>query len=477
MADTTMAPHVVIFPFPAQGHVNSMLKLAELLCLAGIHVTFLVSIDIHKRLVRNSDVESRFTSYSTFKFETLPSEIYQDNPHTNDLVAFLHNSLKVAAKPFLRELLKRDHYHEANRPPITCIIADGIISFAIDLAEELGVSVIYFRTISACAFWAYFCIPQLMEAEELPFTDVGCDMDVPIKNVKGMESFLRRRDLPDFCRASDLSSTGFTMVLTETQQTPRAHGLILNTFEDLEGPILSQIRTHCPNVYTIGPLHAHLKARLAAKSSSNSLWEEDGNCIKWLDEQPSRSVIFVSFGSITVLTKNQLLEFWHGIVNSSKRFLWVMRPEYIIDQDDASKIPLELEKATKERGYMVNWAPQEQVLAHNAIGGFLTHSGWNSTLESIFEGVPMICWPFFADQQMNSRFVEEVWKLGIDIKDTCDRAIVEKKVRELMEVRSEELLKKANTMAKLARDSIGEGGSSSLNLDRLIQHIKATVTP
>lgn len=306
-------------------------------------------------------------------------------------------------------------------------------------------------------------------------------MDAPITNVKGMEGFLRRRDLPSFCRVRDIGSLDFKMVLSETGQTPRANGLILNTFDDLEGPILSHIRTRCPNLYTIGALHAHLKSRLAAnsnsssnKSSSNSLWEEDRSCMEWLDQQPTKSVLYVSFGSFAVVTKEQLLEFWHGLVNSGVKFLWVIRPGIIIGKDDEEhhkSIPAGLEAATKERGYMVGWAPQEEVLAHPAIGGFWTHSGWNSTLESIVEGVPMICWPYFADQQVNSRFVGEVWKIGLDMKDTCDKVIVEKMIRDLMVIRKDEFLKRADHIAQLVRKGIEQKGSSFCNLERLIQDI------
>lgn len=291
--------------------------------------------------------------------------------------------------------------------------------------------------------------------------DTAKDMDTTITNVKGMEGFLRCRDLPSFCRVQDLGSPDFKMVLSETQQTPRAKGLILNTFEDLEGSTLSHIRNICPNLYTIGPLHAHLKTRIHSSwtSCSNSLWEEDKSCINWLDRQHSQSVLYVSFGSMTVVTREQLLEFWHGLVNSQVRFLWVIRPDLITakngEERKSTPEELELEEATKERGYRLGWAPQEEVLSHPAVGGFLTHSGWNSTLESIVEGVPMICWPYFADQQVNSRFVgEEVWKLGLDMKDTCDRVIVEKMIRDLMVERKDEFLQRVGEMKKLARKSI-----------------------
>ena len=131
--------------------------------------------------------------------------------------------------------------------------------------------------------------------------------------------------------------------------------------------------------------------------------------------------------------------------------------------------------ATEERGYIVGWVPQEEVLNHPAIGGFLTHSGWNSTLESMVAGVPMICWPMFADQTVNSRFVGEAWKLGLDMKDTCDRVTIEKMVRDLMVVRKDEFVQSANRMTKLAREAVSEGGSSYCNLNRLIEYIRSMV--
>ncbi|KAK4833704.1 hypothetical protein QYF36_002791 [Acer negundo] len=138
----------------------------------------------------------------------------------------------------------------------------------------------------------------------------------------------------------------------------------------------------------------------------------------------------VSFRSLVNLTRLQTLEFLHGLVNSGKPFLWVVRPDLIVGESGIE--PMELEIVTKEKGFIVSWAPQEEVLAHPAVGGFLTHSGWNSTLESINAGVPMICWPQIADQQVNSRCVSEVWKIGFDMKDTCDRLTVEKLVRDLI---------------------------------------------
>ncbi|KAL9411225.1 hypothetical protein AB3S75_044922 [Citrus x aurantiifolia] len=172
------------------------------------------------------------------------------------------------------------------------------------------------------------------------------------------------------------------------------------------------------------------------------------------------------------MSRDQLIEFYYGLVNSKKGFLWVIRPDLISGKDGESQIPEEVVEATKERGYIAGWVPQEEVLAHKAVGGFLIHCGWNSTLESIMAGMPMICWPSFADQQINSRFVDEVWKLGLDIKDLFDRNIVEKAVNDLMVKRKEEFMESADQMANLAKKSVNEGGSSYCNLDRLVKDIK-----
>lgn len=305
-------------------------------------------------------------------------------------------------------------------------------------------------------------------------------MDAPITRVPESEVLIRQRDLPGFYRNYNPAklTIEFELALNEGKQLPRAQGLILNTFEELERPILSQLRSICPKTYAIGPLHAHFKTRLVLQTkyptsnSSNCLWEEEKHCIDWLDKQLTKSVIYINMGSLAVMTMDQLIEFWHGLVNSGKRFLWVRRPGSIIGYEDTYVIPEELSNGTKERGCIVSWVAQEEVLAHSAIGAFLTHAGWNSTLESIIEGVPMICWPQHADQQVNSRFVSEVWKLGMDMKDTCDRVLIEKTVREVK--LENEIMQSINITAKLGRESIAKGGSSYNDLNHLIDDINLT---
>lgn len=465
--------HVLIFPLPAQGNVNPMLLLAELLALSDVHVTFLNTHHIHLRLGQFSDIEAR---HPTLHFETFADGVPDDHPRFGGNMEEFFNHVKFHGALKLRELC----LEQPGKPKITCIIGDGMFGdITLDIGDEFGIPIIHFRTSSACSFWSYFSVPKLLQSNELPIRGKE-DMDRIIKKIPGMENLIRCRDLPSFFRGNRGHIPLETLAF-QTHQTLRAKALILNTCEDLEGPVLSQIRLHFPKLYDLGPLHTHLNFRKASKTASSeelppssvsSLWEVDRSCMSWLDAQQPKSVIYVSFGSITTMSRDELVEIWYGLVNSKKRFLWVIRPDMVAEQD-GKDLPLELVEGTKERGCTVGWAPQQEVLAHKAVGGFLTHCGWNSTLESVVAGVPMICWPYFGDQQINSRYVSEVWQIGLDMKDVCDRKVVENMVNDLMVERREEFQRSTQALAASAKTSVSEGGSSYSEFDGLIEYLRS----
>ncbi|XP_022039829.2 7-deoxyloganetin glucosyltransferase-like [Helianthus annuus] len=195
-------------------------------------------------------------------------------------------------------------------------------------------------------------------------------------------------------------------------------------------------------------------------------------CIKWLDTKPASSVVYVNFGSITVMTHQQLVEFCWGLANSKHSFLWIMRAGLVDGESDA--LPLEFFQETSGRGMLAGWCPQEQVINHPSIGGFLTHSGWNSTVESISSGVPMICWPFFSDQFPNCWLSCTKWGVAMEIDSDVKRDEVERLVVELMAGEKGMVMRKnaMNWKNKAIAASSVPDGSAVIDLEKLINELK-----
>jgi len=178
----------------------------------------------------------------------------------------------------------------------------------------------------------------------------------------------------------------------------------------------------------------------------------------------------VNFGSITVMTPEQLLEFAWGLADSKKPFLWIIRPDLVIG--GSFILSSEFESEISDRGLITSWCAQEQVLNHSSVGGFLTHCGWNSTIESIRAGVPMLCWPFFADQPTNCRFICNKWEIGIEINTNVKRDEVEKLINEMMfgEI-GMKMRQKVMELKKKAEENTSPAGYSLMNLDKVIKEV------
>lgn len=272
---------------------------------------------------------------------------------------------------------------------------------------------------------------------------------------------LKRRDLPPFCM-SKYHHPNLEFYIKEHLAMTRSSGLILNALDD---PSLPHLRHLFQKIYTVGPLHS-LSSKISDQSNG-CLRKEEESCLTWLDSQPSKSVIYVSFGSVVTTTRNQLLEFWHALVNSDYPFLFVLRSD--LKKDMTLE---ELQVCPNGTGYIVGWAPQKPVLAHKAVGGFLTHCGWNSIMESIAAKVPLICWPpqLSADCSIDSKLVSKEWGIGVEL-DASDRETIKGSIKKFMETQRAEIQNSIDGIGKLAWDSISPGGSSYNNLEMLIKDI------
>ncbi|MED6194943.1 hypothetical protein PIB30_033356 [Stylosanthes scabra] len=298
------------------------------------------------------------------------------------------------------------------------------MSFSADAAEEFGIPLVFFWTASAFGFVCYMHYHKLAEKGLIPLKDMSYVtngyLETTLDWVPGIKE-IRLRDMPSFLRTTDLKDIMLDFFLGECARAHKASAIVMNTFDALEHDVLeacsSLHNNTLPPIYPIGPLNFQLNRfnNEHLNKILSSLWKEDLECLEWLDKQEPNSVVYVNFGSITTMTNEQLIEFAWGLANSNKKFFWVIRPDLVGGEN--AVLPNEFVEETKIRGMISNWCPQEQVLAHPSIGVFLTHCGWNSTLESICGGVPMICWPFFAEQQTNCRFCNKEWGNGLEIED------------------------------------------------------------
>ncbi|KAD4386275.1 hypothetical protein E3N88_26444 [Mikania micrantha] len=470
-------PHAVCIPAPAQGHINPMLKLAKILHFKGFFITFINTEFNHQRLLRSLGPDA-LHDLPSFHFETIPDGLPPpENPdatqETPSLLKSIHDN---GLGPFKSVLTKVS----ACYAPVTCIVADFLMGFTLPAAKELGVPGILFWTSGPGSLICYDQFPNLIQKGLMPLKDpsylVNGYLDTIVDWIPTMPG-IRLKDIPPFVRMvnpGDEFMVEFSF--TELERAKTASAIIFNTFDELDRDVLDALSLTLPCCYGIGPLHL-LENNMVQNKSLDSiklnLWKEESKCLDWLDAKEPNSVIYVNFGSITVMTHEQLVEFCWGLAKSNHSFLWIIRPDLVIG--DSAVLPPEFLVETRTRGLLASWCSQEQVLSHISIGGFLTHCGWNSTIESISSGVPMICWPFFADQQPNCWLSCNKWMIGMEIDHNVKSDEVSKMIIELMNG------EKGNERRKIAIDwkkkaekacNTFSSGSSVVNLEKLIHLLK-----
>jgi len=474
------APHAVCVPFPTQGHITPMLKLAKILHARGFRVTFVNTEYNHRRLVRSRGAAA-VAGLAAFRFATIPDGLPASDADATQDPATISYATKHSCPPHLRRLL-------AGLDGVTCVVADNLMSFSVDAAREVGVPCALFWTASACGYMGYRNFRLLIDRGIIPLQDqeqlTNGFMDTPVGWAPGMSKHTRLKDMPTFLRTTDPDDVLMNFQLQEVERSEHASAVVINTLDELERPALDAMRSIIPAVYTVGPL-ASVAERVVDRSLqavSCSLWREDQSCLQWLDatKPRPRSVVYVNFGSITVMSGQELAEFAWGLAGSGHRFLWIVRPDVVkggggASSAEAAALPPGFLEATEGRGLVASWCDQEAVLRHEAVGLFLTHSGWNSTLESLCAGVPMLCWPFFAEQQTNCRYKCVEWGVAMEVGDDVRREAVEARIREAMGG------DKGKDMARRAAEwreaAAGSAARSLANLDRLINDVLLSPAP
>ncbi|KAK9913655.1 hypothetical protein M0R45_037465 [Rubus argutus] len=441
---------LILFPLPFQGHINPMLELANILYRKGFSITI-----IHTNF--NSLNPS---THPHFTFHSISDNLSESEAADKDILLLLSNLNAKCCEPF-RECLAT-LLSNVTEEPVACLICDPLFDFTQSVADSLKLPRILLRTGGASSTAVYSSFPLLREKGYIPKQDSR--LEEPVTEL----SPLRVKDLPMI--NSSEPERFYKLVRALSYDTKDSYGFIFNTFEDLEQHALATIRKefHIP-IFPIGPFHKYFPA---ASSSSTSLLSQDQSCISWLNTQPPKSVIYVSFGSIAAVNEAQFLEIAWALASSKQLFLWVVRPGLVHGSEWLEPLPSGFLESLNGMGQIVKWAPQKEVLAHQAVGVFWTHNGWNSTLESICEGVPMICIPFSADQMVNARYVSDVWKIGLRLELGINRGEIDRAIRRLMiEKEGQAIRGRVSKLKDMANLCLKQGGSSYQSLDGLVNHI------
>ncbi|KAM0893713.1 hypothetical protein ACQ4PT_024931 [Festuca glaucescens] len=465
-------PHAVVLPYPCSGNINPALQIAKLLHRQGVYVTFVNTEHNHRKAGA-----AAVRGHDGFRFESIPDGLDEAARGVQDYGRGLCISTRLRCAAPLRDLIARLNA-TPGVPAVTCVVP-ALMSFALGVAGELGIPSMAFWGGSAASLMGHMRLRELQDRGYLPLKDESCLTNGHLETtvidwIPGMPP-ISLGDISSFVRTTDPDDFELRFNESEANNCTKAGALILNTFEDLEADVLAALRSEYPCIYTIGPLGSLLKEGAAGDSSSSptsglSLWKQDTECMSWLETQPTGSVVYVNFGSHTVLTPEQLAEFAWGLADSGHTLLWSIR-ENLVPGGGLAALPLEFVAATAGRCCLTTWCPQEQVLQRPAVGCFLTHNGWNSTCESLAAGVPMVCWPGFADQYTNCKYACEVWGVGLRLDVEVRRDQVAGHVRQAME--AEEIRRSAAAWKAKAAKAAAPGGSSYQNLQSMVKALNS----
>ncbi|XP_004294772.1 PREDICTED: UDP-glycosyltransferase 87A1-like [Fragaria vesca subsp. vesca] len=429
MVDPTFSRHVAAMPFPGRGHINPMMNFCKL--LSSKHPQLLITFVVTEEWLGfiASDPKP-----DNIRFATIPNVIPAERLKASDFPAFYEAVMTKMQDPF-------DQLLDRLEPPVTTIIADIEVLWGVEVGIKRNIPVALFWTMSA---------KFLSMLHRFNLSDHG-DQELD-----------RIEELGEVFEANDPKV--MKLALECIAMVPKAQYLLFTSVYELESQGFSTLQAEFAfPVYPIGPAIPYLELEYEA-SSDNGL-----DCLKWLDSQPKGSVLYISLGSFLSVSSAQMDEIAAGLRDSGIRFIWVARGE-------SSR----LKERCGDMGLVVPWCEQLKVLCHSSVGGFWSHCGWNSTLEAVFGGVPVLTFPLFLDQVPNSRQIVEDWRIGKRVREVqgdeslLTRDKIAKLVRRFMDLESEdgkEMRKRAIELGDLCHQAIAKGGSSDKNLDGFISDI------
>jgi len=467
--------HFLIITYPIQGHINPALQFAKRLISLGAKVTFAITTHLYSRLINKPTIPG--LSFATF------SDGYDDGQKSfgdEDIVSYMSEFTRRGSE-FLTNIILSS---KQENHPITCLIYTLILSWAPKVAHELHLPSALLWIQAATVFDIfYYYFHEHGDYITNKSKDETCSISLP-----GLSFSLKSRDLPSFLLASNTYTFALPSLKEQIQLLNEENNptLLVNTVEEFELDALSKVDVGKIKMIPIGPLIP--SAFLDGKDPTDNSFGGDvvrvdpkDDYIEWLDSKDEMSVVYVSFGTLAVLSKRQMEEIARALLDSGFSFLWVIRDKKVQQQKqeevDDDELSCREELENNMNGKIVKWCSQVEVLSHRSLGCFVTHCGWNSTLESLGSGVPMVAFPQWTDQTTNAKLIEDVWKTGVRMERDEEGVVKAEEIRKCLEVvmgkgeKGEELRRNAKKWKDLARAAVKERGSSDRNLRSYLNDI------
>ncbi|KAK1263812.1 UDP-glycosyltransferase 83A1 [Acorus gramineus] len=456
-------PHALVLPCPAQGHVIPLMELSHRLVDRGFTITF-VNTHFDRARVRASQ-PGPWTDTGPLRLVSIPDGL-DPRADRNDL-GRLTLAMQEHMPGHLEELIRDSSAEpEPERGPLTCVIADHSMAWALDVAKKMGLRAVAFWPSSAGLLATMLDVPNMIEDGIIDTNGIPMEQKM-IELGPGMPSMNTTNFWWNSIGDPFMERVFFDAVLRGTKSIDSAECILCNSFTHAELPVFKC----APKIRPIGPLLPGLQPDKVV----GHYWPEDSSCVGWLNQQPPKSVVYVAFGSFTVFTPQQFQELALGLEMMGRRFLWVVRPD--ITEKGNTTFSGGFKERVAGRGKMVGWSPQQRVLAHPSVACFVSHCGWNSTMEGITNGVPFLCWPYFADQFLNEAYICDTWKVGLRLSKNAEGIVTRGEIKAMVEalLGDGDVVGRALELKEVAARSIGEGGSSFDNFNEFVESMKKHV--